>query len=78
MKRLYQVVISKNGPVKPWSVGPGSNGTMRPRLERRRGKRRVSQQQDYLRDTGGVDRRRGHGRRSDDPPTTLSFIGAFL
>lgn len=50
-----------------------------PRRERRdSSERRQTSTDSYLKLTGGIDRRRGYGRRIKDTPSRSSFIGEFL
>ncbi|MGD8577214.1 MAG: hypothetical protein PVG13_08990 [Thiohalophilus sp.] len=50
-----------------------------PRRERRNSsERRQTDITSYLKLTGGIDRRRGYGRRIKDTPSHSSFISEFL
>lgn len=79
MKWLYRTVVRKTGLGRILRiVYMDSNDTIQPRRDWHDGGRRVSRQQDYLRYTGGVDRRRNRGRRAEDRLPGVSFIGEFL
>ncbi|MDR9437688.1 MAG: coproporphyrinogen-III oxidase family protein [Thiohalophilus sp.] len=72
---LTQLGKTQSQPIEVKGAAPAS----RPRRERRQHRdRRQSSQADYRQLTGGIERRRGYGRRLEDYQRGKSFVGEFV